>query len=66
MSQLKGTGKTPKVTLEVRLYSDANAPDGLFAKVAARPARFILRSLLKNISQEMVYADCHCGHHLAS
>ena len=50
--QLKGTGKTPKATLGARLYTDANTPDGLFAKVGARPARFILKSLLKNITQE--------------
>jgi hypothetical protein len=50
--QLKGTGKTPKATLGARLYTDAKTPDGLFAKVGARPARFILRSLLGTISQE--------------
>ncbi len=52
LSQLKGTGKTPKATLGARLYTDANAPDGLFQKVGARPARFILKSLLKTITQK--------------
>lgn len=50
--RLQTTGKTPKATLGARLYTDANSPDGLFQKVGARPARFILKSLLKNITQE--------------
>ncbi|MGO8746290.1 MAG: HTH domain-containing protein [Thermoguttaceae bacterium] len=47
--ELKGTGKTPKATLGARLYTDAKMPDGLFAKVGARPAKFILKSLLGTI-----------------
>jgi uncharacterized protein len=52
ISRLQTTGKTPKATLGARLYTDANVADGLFQKVGARPARFILKSLLKNITQE--------------
>jgi hypothetical protein len=52
VKQLKGTGKTPKATLAARLYTGVKTPDGLFAKVGARPARFVLKSLLKNITQE--------------
>ena len=52
VSQLKGTGKTPRASLGSTLYTDVKTPDGLFAKVGARPASFILKSLLKNITQE--------------
>jgi len=52
VSRLKGTGKTRKATLGATLYTDVKNPDGLFAKIGARPARFILKSLLKNITQE--------------
>jgi len=52
VSKLQTTGKTPKATLGARLYTDANTPDGLFQKVGARPARFILKSLLKNVTHE--------------
>ena len=50
--RLRTTGKTPTATLGARLYTDASMPDGLFQKIGARPARFILKSLLKNITQE--------------
>lgn len=52
VGRLQTTGKTPKATLGARLYTDANSPDGLFQKVGARPARFILKSLLKEITPD--------------
>jgi hypothetical protein len=50
--QLGSVGKTPKATLGSRLYTGAKEPTGIFAKVGFRPAKFVLKSLLKTIPKE--------------
>ena len=54
VSRLQTAGKTPTATLGSRLYTDANSPDGLFQKVGARPAKFILKSMFKGVAAEVL------------
>lgn len=51
VQRLRSSGKTPKATLGAQLYTQAKIPNGIFAKVASRPARFILRSILQTNPQ---------------
>ena len=51
VQRLRSSGKTPKASLGAQLYTQAKMPNGIFAKVGARPARFILRSILQTNPQ---------------
>jgi len=49
---LGSTGRTPSATLGANLYTTVKKPDSQFVKLGARPAKFLLRTLLGTIPEK--------------
>jgi len=66
VSRLKTAGKTPTATLGARLYTDAKSPDGIFQRIGARPARFILKASVSSTAPEPLEAVLSASRAVAS